>query len=95
MDCATNAPSSIDLAWQFGLDLHRKGLKKMSQEWKDLGSGEDLFDNVADALTLGLLSHASSTHAVQNVETGDIRLLEVVRGQEVGEAIANGQWHDE
>lgn len=67
----------------------------MSDErWKDEGPTLTDFLIVAGSCGLGLFGH-TATHIVRDTETGEERRLLVKPFQEVGDAIANGQWEDE
>lgn len=57
----------------------------MADKWKDLGSVADLRQ---------LFGLFGETHEVENKETGERRFVDVHRFQDVGDAIANGQFLD-
>lgn len=57
----------------------------MSEEWRHLGSAESAFGKLLPPYR----------ELVENVETGEQRVVLVNVGETVGEAIANGQWADD
>jgi hypothetical protein len=58
----------------------------MPDKWEKTGSGE----NVVSMFVPG-----PDWVRVENTETGETGTVYVLDGQTVGEAIANGQWHEE
>lgn len=58
----------------------------MGDKWEHVGHAE----NVVSAFIPG-----PDWEAVRNTETGEEGSVYVLEGQTIGEAIANGQWHEE
>ncbi len=63
----------------------------MADNWKHEGYGGNPIDSVIDLVTGGLLG---TKERVSNTETGEERTVYVDHGQDVGEAIAKGQFVD-
>jgi len=57
----------------------------MSEEWRHIGSAESVIGKLLPPYK----------ELVENVETGEQRVILVNIGQTVGEANANGQWADD
>ena len=57
----------------------------MSDKWKDAGSDENLISQFIPG---------PEWRVVENIETGEVRQIEIYDGQTIGEAVANGQFRD-
>lgn|GEM_PF-2934437 len=65
----------------------------MSDEWEDKGEcGKSEYEFIDVFLPESMWTRF---HAVENIETGEIRRVRVDPGQTVGEAIAEGQFIEE
>lgn len=64
----------------------------MSEHWKDHGASDPIADALFNVATFGLGTQMPTTHTVQDTDTGEYREVIVGHGQDVGDAIANGQF---
>jgi hypothetical protein len=66
----------------------------MSEKYKDNGEVKSIGSVFAPLIMGPLATSLGETRSVTDTETGETRNIHVDNGQDLGTAIANGQWED-